>query len=121
MHYNLRLLSHYCEATKNDRTFLTWDNNLEEANLEDGAIELECLEAKLLGVHDNDQIHTTKMPPPTTSRFPDVGVLPLASQRPRIRGGHSSSSHVPRSLPPAPITPRTREKKLEVSRGKRKT
>jgi hypothetical protein len=27
VHYNLRLLSHYCEAAKNDRTYVTWDNN----------------------------------------------------------------------------------------------
>ena len=62
-----------------------------------------------------------EVPPPTTSRFPDVGVLPLASQRSTIRGGHLSSFRVPRSLPAAPILPRTREKKLEVSRGKMKT
>ena len=117
----LEVVSHYCDVTKNDKTYLTWDNNLEEANVEDGAIALECLEAGLFGVHDGDQIHTSEMPPPTTSRFPDAGVLPLASQRPIIRGGHSSSSRVPRSLPAAPIPPRTREKKLEVSRGKRKT
>ena len=121
MHYNLRLLFHYCEATKNDRTFLTWDNNLKEANVEDGAIALERLEAELLGDHKGDLIHTSEMPLPTTSRFTDAGDFPFASQCPTIRGGHSSSSHVPRSLPPAPIPPRTREKKLEVSHGKRKT
>ena len=49
VHYNLRLLSHYCEATKNDRTFLTWDNYPEEANVEDGSVALECLEDELLG------------------------------------------------------------------------
>ena len=89
--------------------FLTWDNNPEEANVEDGAIALECLEDELLGDHKGDPhpIHTSEMPPPTTSRFTDVGVLPLDSQRPTIRGGHSSSSRVPRSLPPAPIPPRT--------------
>ena len=117
VHYNLSLLSHYCEATKNDRTFLTWDNNPEEVSVEDGTIALERLEDELLGDHEGDPIHTSEMPPPTTSRFTDAGVLPLASQRPTIRGGHSSSSCVPRSLPPAPIPPRTREKKLEVSRG----
>ena len=89
--------------------------------MEDGDIALEHLESELLGNHDGDQIHTSEMPPPTTSRFPDAGVLPLASQRPAIRGGHSSSSHVPRSLPTTPIPPRTREKKLEVSHGKSKT
>ena len=54
VHYNLRLLSHYCEATKNDRTFLTWDNNPEEANVEDGAMVLEQLEVELLGDHDGE-------------------------------------------------------------------
>ena len=112
VHYNLRLLSHYCEATKNDRTFLTLDNNPEEANVEDGAIALERLEDELLGDHEGDPIHTSEMPPPTTSRFPDEGVLPLASQRLAICGGHSSSSRVPRSLPAAPIPPRTREIKF---------
>jgi hypothetical protein len=38
VHYDLRLLCHYCEVTKNDRTYMTWDNNLEEASLEDGTI-----------------------------------------------------------------------------------
>ena len=83
--------------------------------MEDGAIALERLEDELLG----DLIHTSEMPPPTTSRFTDAGVLPLASQRPTIRGGHSSSSRVPRSLPLAPIPPRTQEKfwKFFVARG----
>ena len=91
--------------------------------MEDRAIALECLEDELLGDHEGDPhpIPTSEMPPPTTSRFTNAGVLSLASQRPTIRGGHSSSSCVPRSLPVAPIPPRTREKNLEVSRGKRKT
>ena len=114
VHYNLRLLSHYCEAAKNDRTLLTWENNPEEANVEDGAIALERLEDELLGDHEGDPhpMHTSEMPPPTTSRFTDVGVLPLASQHSAIRGGHSSSSHVPRSLPASPIPPRTQEKEI---------
>ena len=64
VHYNLILLSHYCDATKNDRTYLTWDNNPEEVDLEDGAIALERLEVELLGDQDGDQIHTTEMPHP---------------------------------------------------------
>ena len=89
--------------------------------MEDGAIALERLEDELLGDHEGDLIHTSEMPPPTTNRFPDAGVLPLASQRPTIHGGHSSSSRVPRSLPATPSPLRTREKKLEISCGKRKT
>ena len=54
VHYNLRLLPHYCEAAKNDRTFLTWANNPEEANVEDGAIALECLEDERLGDQEGD-------------------------------------------------------------------
>ena len=89
--------------------------------MEDGAIALERLEDELLGDHEGDPIHTSEMPPPATSRFPDAGVLPLVSQRSAIHGGHSSSSHIPQPLPVAPIPPRTREKNLEVSCCKRKT
>ena len=64
MHYKLTLLSHYCDGAKNNRTYLTWDNNPEEADLEDGAIALERLEVDLLVDRDDDQIHTTKMPHP---------------------------------------------------------
>ena len=64
VHYTLMMLYHYCNATKNDRTYLTWDNNPEEADLEDGAITLEHLETKLLGDQDGEQIHTTYMPHP---------------------------------------------------------
>ena len=78
--------------------------------MEDGAIALERLEAKLLGDHDGDQIHTTEMPPPTTNMFPDARGFPLSSQPSTICGVHSSSSHVPQSLPTTPIPPRTREK-----------
>ena len=95
MHYNLILLSRYYQAAKNDRTFFTRDNNPKETNVEDGTIALEHLEDELLGDDEGDPIHTSEMPPPTTSRFPDAGVLPLASQHPSIHGGHSSSSHVP--------------------------
>ena len=86
-------------------------------------ISLERLEDELLGDHEGDPhpIHRSEMPPPTPSRFTDAGVCPIASQRWTIHGGHSSSSRVPRSLPATPIPPRTREKKLEVSRGKRET
>ena len=51
--------SHYCNAIKNDRTYLDQDNNQAEANLEDEDIALECLETQLLGDHDGDRIHTT--------------------------------------------------------------
>lgn len=59
MHYKLRLLSHYCDAMENDKIDVTWDNNPTKVNLENGAIVLERLEAKLLG----DHIHGADMPP----------------------------------------------------------
>jgi hypothetical protein len=62
------------------------------------------------------------MPPPSTTRVSDSSVLPLFAQRPLSRGGHSAVGHVPRSLPPvATLLQRSQEKKLEVSRGERKT
>jgi len=67
VHCNLRLLSHYCDATNNDWICKTWDINPGEDNLEEGAIALEDLEAELLvdGTHDID--HVTKMPAPFTT------------------------------------------------------
>ena len=64
VHYKLKLLSHYCDAAKNDRTYLSWDNNPNEGDLEFGAIALERLEVELLGDQDGDQIHTIEMPHP---------------------------------------------------------
>jgi hypothetical protein len=83
------------------------------------------LEAELLGEYDGDHITGGDMPPPSTSSVPNASILPLSSQRPLSRGGHSAAGRVPRTLPPTPTpTPllqRSREKKLEVSCGKRKT
>jgi hypothetical protein len=98
VHYNLRLLSHYCEAAKNDKTYVTWDNNPKKANLENGAIVLEHLEAKYFG----DHIQGADMPPPSTSKFPNVGAFPLDSHCPTLHGGHVVVGHVPRTLPPTP-------------------
>jgi hypothetical protein len=124
VHYNLRLLSHYCDVEGNAfcKRDMTWDNNLEESNLQDGTLVLERLEEELLSDHDGDHIPGGDMPPLSTTRVPDSSVLPLSAQRPLSRGGHSVVGHVPRSLPPVPaLIQRSREKKLEVSRGKRKT
>jgi hypothetical protein len=84
VHYNLRLLSHYCDATKNDncKRDVTWVNNPEETNLEDGAMVLERLEAELLGDHDGDHILGANMSLPYTSRFPDATILEF-SKSPR--------------------------------------
>jgi hypothetical protein len=75
---------------------MTWDNNL-EANLENGAITLEHLEAEILGSHDGD--HAAEMPLPSTSRFLDAMALPLASQPRTLHGAHVAPNRVPRPLP----------------------
>jgi hypothetical protein len=106
VHYNLRLLSHYCDATGNDysKRSATWDNNPEETNLE----------AELLGDHDGDYILGVDMPPPSTSSIPDASIFPLSSQCPLSHGGHSATNRVPRTLPPTPtpLLQRSREKKI---------
>jgi hypothetical protein len=117
-------VSHYCDADGNAfcKRDMTWDNNPEETNLQDGTIVLERLQEELLSDHDGDHIPRGDMPPPSTTRVPDSSVLPLSTQHPLSRGGHSAVGRVPRSLPPVPpLIQRSREKKLEVSCGKRKT
>ena len=124
VHYNLRLLSHYCDEDGNAfcKRDMTWDKNPEETNLQDGTIVLERLQEELLSDHDGDHIPGGDMPPPSTTRVPDSSVLPLSAQRPLSRGSHSAVGRVPRSLPPVPaLIQRSWEKKLEVSHGKRKT
>ena len=101
VHYNLRLLSHYCDvgeesAFYNSKRDMTWDNNPEETNLEDGAIVLERLEEELLGDHDGDHIPRGDMPHPSTSGVPNSSVLPLSAQHPLSRGGHLAVGCVPR-------------------------
>lgn len=122
VHYNLRLLTHYCERAKSDRSYITWDNNPEENNLEDGALVLERLEDELLGDDDHQEAAAAEMPPPR---------LPLASQTPSasVRGGRAAPGRGLRPLvatqddetpqSSTPIVHRPREKKLEISRGKR--
>ena len=107
VHYNLRLLSHYCERAKSDKTYLTWDKNPEENNLDDGAMVLERLEAELLGDDDGDHVTTvtTEMPtPPSSSVRPiqPVPVFPPASQPPSSRGDRVAIGRDSRPLPPTP-------------------
>ena len=40
VNYKLRLLPHYCEEMRNDKTYVTVENNSEEDNLESGAMVL---------------------------------------------------------------------------------
>ena len=130
VHYNLRLLSHYCERAKTDRSYVTWDNNPEEHNLEDGSLTLERLEQELLGEED-DLAAAAAMPPPTCSLFPsDAPALPSGSRPPFAsvsggragvgRGSAALASRATGGDDTTPIVHRPREKKLEISRGKRK-
>jgi hypothetical protein len=67
VHYNLRLLSHYCEKAKMDKNLKHWDNNPKEDNLEDRVLLLEQLENVLLD--DDDHV---EMPPPIHFHGPHV-------------------------------------------------
>ena len=92
VHYNLSLLTHYYEWARTDRSYVTWDNNLEEHNFEDGALTLERLEDELLGdeVDHAATAAATTMPPPSTTLFPDAPSLPRGStSQPHLhqRGG----------------------------------
>lgn len=48
VHYNLLLLSHYCEQAKKIKDLMVWDKNLEEDNLEDGVLYLKQLQDALI-------------------------------------------------------------------------
>ena len=76
VHYNLRMLTQNCERAKTDRSYVTWVNNLEEHNLEDGSLTLERLEDELLGDEDDHAATATTMPPPSATLFPDAPSLP---------------------------------------------
>ena len=41
VHYNLRLLSHYCDWANEDQSYRVWDNNPGDDNLEDDTLHLE--------------------------------------------------------------------------------
>ena len=96
VHYNLRLLSHYCEDPTIDKANKMWDYNPEEENLEDGALVLEELENALL-----DEDDRAEMPPPSARSH---GRPPLTSTPPvpALEGpSHSvASSSLPPRVPP---------------------
>ena len=75
---------------------VTWDNNPEEHNLEDGALTLERLEDEFLGDEDDHATTTTTMLPPFATLFPDAPSLPRGStSQPPLastRGGHAGPS-----------------------------
>ena len=66
VHYNLRLLSHYCDDVKSNKDLKVWDRYPEEANLEDGVLRLEQLEDAL--IHDDDD--RVDMPSPSGPLLP---------------------------------------------------
>ena len=66
VHYNLSLLSHYCDWAYDIQSYKDWDNNPEDDNLEDGTVNMEELEAELF--RDDDEAlaappHTGPVPP----------------------------------------------------------
>lgn len=99
VHYNLKLLTHYCERARSNRAYITWDNNPEEDNLEDGALHLEQLEAEILDDEDEAVATTsTAMPPPSTSKAQVAPALPPPPSA-ALRGGHVPFDSGHRSQP----------------------
>ena len=99
--------------------------------MEDGALTLERLEEELLGDDDGNVAPATTMPPPSSMLFLDALSLPRGStSRPpsaSVRGRCVRQSLVRGSAPvttgddnPIVRTHREREKKMEISHGKRK-
>ena len=109
MHYNLRLLSHYCDRANEDQSYKVWDNNLEDDNLEDNTIHLEELEAELLRYEDEaiaamppPHPPLLTQPPPTSSRSPSPSSYGRGTQETTRRPPLPHGFH-----------------KLNISRGKR--
>jgi hypothetical protein len=94
VHYNLRLLSHYCQEAQMDQNMRRWNNNPEEDNLEDGVLLLEQLEGVLLD--DDDHV---EMGPPSSARAP-------MSKIPATAVGASSSAQLQPSTSTSALPPR---------------
>ena len=111
MHYNLRLLSHYCDRANEDPTYKFWDNHLEDDNLEDGVVHIEELEDEL--VRDEIEADAAAMPPPppppssTGSSARGPSLVSLLSPPPSTpsRGGSSSGRRSVRETPRRPPRP----------------
>lgn len=122
VHYNLRLLTHYSDWARYDRSYVTWDNNPEEENLDNGALHLEQLEVGLL--KDENEAATTALttiPPPSTTSSARVAPSLPPSPSATSRGSHAPFGFGrgrPTMWEETPNKPR--EKKLEISHGKRK-
>ena len=100
VHYNLRLLSHYCDQAYEDLSYKVWDNNPEDDNLEDNTIHLEELEAEILR-HEDEATTVMPSPHPPSNNSASVNVraptiVPLLMRPPPTssRGEHVPSSYV---------------------------
>eukprot|EP00253_Pinus_taeda_P015575 PITA_15575 len=116
VHYNLRLLSHYCERAYEDPTYKIWDNNPEDDNLKDGIMHLEELEEEIIREEDE----TTMPPQPSNSSARVPSLVPLLSPPPSTPscGGHVPSSSSRRSVRETPRRPPRPTHTLDTSHGK---
>jgi len=105
VHYNLRLLSHYCDRAYEDQTYKIWDNHPEDDNLEDGTIHLEELDAELM--RDEDEA-MPPLPSSTSASARVPSLVPLLAPPPctSSRGGRvpfgSSRGTVREDIPKRP-------------------
>ena len=123
VHYNLRLLTHYCERAKTDRSYVTWDNNLEEHNLEDGALTYRALGGRAFGQWGwpcSSNNATTSFAPGSTSQPPPASMRGDHAGPSLGRGSSRSTLVATGDDNPIPFVHKPRENKLEISRGKRK-
>ena len=117
VHYNLRLLSHYCDRANEDPTYRIWNNHPEDDNLEDGIVHIEELEEELVRDEDDASMPSPPPPPPSSSsaRGPSLVPLLLPPSSTPSRGGSSSGRRsVRETLRRPPRPPYT----LGDSRGK---
>jgi hypothetical protein len=103
VHYNLQLLSHYCEEAKEDINLKRWDNHPEEDNLEDGVMLLEKLENALFDDDDH-----AKMPPPATTQ----SLVPLFRTPATGAPSSSTAQFCPSQAPPLPPRGGTRDNRV---------
>jgi hypothetical protein len=99
-----------------DRAYKTWDNNPKEDNLEDGAIDLECLEEKKIASGPKTLIVLRiRMSPPSSAivdRIPTTSTL--ASLPPQLCGGFVAYGGAHPSVLIPTSTVRSQEKILDV-------
>jgi hypothetical protein len=103
VHYNLRLLSHYCEEAKEDKNLKHWDNHPKEDNLEDAVMLLEQLENALFDDDDH-----AEMPPPATTQ----SLVPLFRTPTAGDSSSSTAQFRPSHAPPLPPRGGTRSNRV---------